>query len=405
MAITQVFNDTFTAADGTLLTTHTPEQGLGWSPVIGNGGTNAQIQGGTLVQPFYNPSDSSYYTANTTESATLAQELEFNFSVAAGRTGRVCLRLRDGSTGADCILLEFSPALNNVRIFSVINGATTLVAESLNAAGLIVDGVLCKASVDAANTVTARIASTDITFNASTVVSGHDVAGKFGWRGVKSYTTNGIDNFKGFYDVGGATPITFSGTIPTQSFTNGEVVSVDLSGYFSGTETPFTFANSGTALTGSGLALSSAGLLSGTYTGTPITGVIVTGTDTATNTASSNAFNVDTAEAVVVTSAITFSMPQMTVSASASIITANPSITSEPLKDNTGALLANQALDYVAIYDNSTGALVLRVTSISTNASGVFTVSDAALTAGVTYKLDWKVTTQSAARMPAKAAV
>lgn len=80
-------------------------------------------------------------------------------------------------------------------------------------------------------------------------------------------------------------------------------------------------------------------------------------------------------------------------------------ITSEPLKDNTGALLAGQPLDYVAIYDGVTGALVLRVTGISTNASGVFSVSDAALTAGVTYKLDWKVTIQSAARMPAKAAV
>ena len=80
-------------------------------------------------------------------------------------------------------------------------------------------------------------------------------------------------------------------------------------------------------------------------------------------------------------------------------------ITSEPLKDNTGALLANQALDYAAIYNNTTGALVLRVTGLSTNASGVFSVTDVALTAGATYKLDWKLTIQSAARMPAKAAV
>ena len=201
MAITQVFNDTFTDTDLTLLTAHTPEQGLGWSPIIGNGGTNARINGGTLVQPFYNPTASSYYTADTTESPTLAQEIEFTFSVATSRTGRVCLRLRDGTTSANCILVEFSTALNNVRIFSVIEGATTLVAESLNAAGLLVDDVLCKAAVDASNLVTARIASTDITFNASTIVSGHDVSGKFGWRGVKSYDTNGISSFTGFYDV------------------------------------------------------------------------------------------------------------------------------------------------------------------------------------------------------------
>lgn len=83
---------------------------------------------------------------------------------------------------------------------------------------------------------------------------------------------------------------------------------------------------------------------------------------------------------------------------------AGVTITSEPLYDNTETLLASQALDYVAIYDNSTGELVLRVTGLSTNASGIFSVTDAALTSGVTYKLDWKVTIQSQARMPSKAA-
>lgn len=228
-----------------------------------------------------------------------------------------------------------------------------------------------------------------------------DVVG--GNNGTLINYTNDADAWE-FYSAG-ITPIAFTGTIPSFSFTAGDAVSVDLSTYFSGTETPFTFANTGTALTGSGLTLSSAGLLSGTYTDTPITGVIVTGTDTATNTASSNDFNIETSAAVAVTATVSIAMPQMSVSASASVPAANPAITSEPLKNNTGALLANQALDYVAIYDNTTGALVLRVTGVSTDASGVFTVSDAALTAGVTYKLDWKVTAQSAARMPAKAAV
>lgn len=201
------------------------------------------------------------------------------------------------------------------------------------------------------------------------------------------------------------TPITFTGTIPTQSFTNGEVVSVDLSTYFSGTETPFTFTNTGTALTGSDLTLSSAGLLSGTYNGTPITGVIVTGTDTALDTAASNAFNIETVIAYSVTCDTvtdTHSVGDVTLTyAAAGVAT----ITSGQLHDNTDTLLANQPLDYVAIYDNTTGALVLRVTGVSTNASGVFTVSDAALIGGVTYRLDWKVTIQAQARMPSKAAV
>lgn len=88
------------------------------------------------------------------------------------------------------------------------------------------------------------------------------------------------------------TPITFTGTIPNQTFTNGDAVSVDLSTYFSGTQTPFSFANTGTALTGTGLTVSSAGILNGTATTGSITGAIVTGADADLDTASSNAFNV-----------------------------------------------------------------------------------------------------------------
>lgn len=91
---------------------------------------------------------------------------------------------------------------------------------------------------------------------------------------------------------GGTTPIGFTGTIPNQTFTNGDAVNVDLSTYFSGTQTPFTFANTGTSLSGTGLSISSAGALTGTATTGSVTGVIVTGTDADTDTASSNAFNV-----------------------------------------------------------------------------------------------------------------
>lgn len=103
------------------------------------------------------------------------------------------------------------------------------------------------------------------------------------------FPTNGTQWFE--YG-GGTTPIAFTGTIPNQTFTNGQSVSVDLSTYFSGTQTPFTFANTGTALTGTGLSISSDGLLTGTATTGSVSGVVVTGTDADTNTAASNSFNV-----------------------------------------------------------------------------------------------------------------
>jgi hypothetical protein len=90
-------------------------------------------------------------------------------------------------------------------------------------------------------------------------------------------------------------PISFAGTIPTITFTVGTAGSVDLSSYFSGTLTPFTFALDGaSASLPSGVSLSSAALLSWTGSGTPGTtsGVIVQGTDTGTNADDSNAFSV-----------------------------------------------------------------------------------------------------------------
>lgn len=206
---------------------------------------------------------------------------------------------------------------------------------------------------------------------------------------------------------GGTTPISFTGNIANQTFTVGQSVNVDLSSNWSGTQTPFTFAVTTGLLAGTGLTLSSSGVLSGTASLATQTGIVITGTDADTNTAVSNSFSVTVSAApTAITAAVAFTMPQMQVAIQGQIVGADPIFTSEPLRDNTnGNLLANEALDYVALYDNTTGALVLRVTGLSTNASGVFSVQNAALTAGVTYKADWKITSQAEARMPAKAAV
>lgn len=64
--------------------------------------------------------------------------------------------------------------------------------------------------------------------------------------------------------------------------------------------------------------------------------------------------------------------------------------TSEPLVDSVGNILVNKALNYVALYNNTTGVLVLRVTGLSTNSSGIFTVTNIALAPGTTYKADWE---------------
>lgn len=83
--------------------------------------------------------------------------------------------------------------------------------------------------------------------------------------------------------------------------------------------------------------------------------------------------------------------------------TANGTFTSEVLKDYAGNVLANTALSFVRFYNDTTGALILSKTGVSTNGSGIVTFSDASLVAGTTYRVDWE-TAAGSRRMPRKAA-
>jgi hypothetical protein len=74
-----------------------------------------------------------------------------------------------------------------------------------------------------------------------------------------------------------------------------------------------------------------------------------------------------------------------TVAASATRSAANPAITTDPLKNNTGTVLANETGVTACVYAPSTGALVVRLTGQTTDASGVLHISDAALVSGTTY--------------------
>ena len=82
---------------------------------------------------------------------------------------------------------------------------------------------------------------------------------------------------------------------------------------------------------------------------------------------------------------------------------ASGTFTSEVLRDNTGTIVASKALNHVALYNDTTGDLVVRKTGLSTNGSGVFTFTDVTLTAGVTYRIDWE-DIDGRRRMPRKAA-
>jgi len=66
---------------------------------------------------------------------------------------------------------------------------------------------------------------------------------------------------------------------------------------------------------------------------------------------------------------------------------ATGSITTEPICNNTGTLLVSQSGATVYVYSVANGALVVTKTGQTTNGAGVMTITDAAISAGTTYRI------------------
>lgn len=62
-------------------------------------------------------------------------------------------------------------------------------------------------------------------------------------------------------------------------------------------------------------------------------------------------------------------------------------ITTAPLKNNAGGLLANEVGATAFVHNVATGALVVMKTGQTTNASGVMTINDAAIVPGTLYRV------------------
>lgn len=203
MALTRYFYDTADVQIDTVLTSRVPEQGTGWQAALGNGGTNARCNAadGTIVQPFYSPAAASYYRAIVPETVSLEQQVVARFNTV---TARLLLRCRDGSSGVNCISVEFSSALNRIELYSVTESVKTLV-DTASAGGDLVSLAVCKAHISATNEVSVYINNVLKPWTGagnSIVVNGHD-SGTVGWLGVKSYTAGGADNFEGWYVTAG----------------------------------------------------------------------------------------------------------------------------------------------------------------------------------------------------------
>ena len=218
---------------------------------------------------------------------------------------------------------------------------------------------------------------------------------------IESSTDGALPSGKLFLAGAVNSPPTFPGpNIGAQSGTVGVAISSSVASKFSHADA-LTFSALGSWPPG--VTVSSAGVITGTPTtaGT-YAGLSVRATDTAAQTVDSDTFTF-TISAAAAGATISLTTANAVFSGSANPASGLGTFTSEVLRDNTGAVVASKGLNFVALYNDTTGALVVRKTGLSTNGSGVFSFADAALTPGQVYRVDWE-DADGRRRMPRKAA-
>lgn len=126
-----------------------------------------------------------------------------------------------------------------------------------------------------------------------------------------------------------------------------------------------------------GLVESAAGS-NGTATGTPDSLDLIAPTATGNGTGSGTT----NGSASGTPSSASLSAPSATGTGTTA---GNGTITTPALKNNTGTVLASISGWTVNVYNASTGALVVQKTGLATNASGILTITDAAIVSGTSY--------------------
>ena len=228
-------------------------------------------------------------------------------------------------------------------------------------------------------TVTAggAIAPTSPTVARFSEANGSNVLDNVAWEraGAASVSVSGT--------IAGPTPAWFGSAVSLAATSAGPATAITLSGPSSGTvgvaSGNFTAGANGT-LSASVLVTPSDSGAGGSFAPASVT--ISSGTPTATF-----AYTAASAGSKTISVANNGGLSNPAALSYNATTSATGSITTEPICNNTGTLLVSQSGATVYVYSVANGALVVTKTGQTTNGAGVMTITDAAISAGTTYRI------------------
>lgn len=300
--MTQFASDSFANSAGTALSTHNSSwvQHSAASAVLVITDANSlrkETAAGTALY-YYNAAPG---TADYSASADLI------FKTANGGDGGVgvCVRM-NSSANTFYYLRYFGSTTDAWQLYRFVAGTATLLESYAQA---VADESVVNVRLEAtgSNPTVLKcflddVHITDLDHSDSSPITDAGFAGvRFSnTAATDSNTANlHIDSFSAD-TIAASSAITFSGLVPTLSGQSGAAFSQDLSTYFSGSETPFSYSlQSGTLHTGLSLN-SSTGVISGTPSvAGGRSGFVVRGTDQTPDTDDTNSFGIDIAAATL----------------------------------------------------------------------------------------------------------
>jgi len=376
MALTLVLNDTFVEeTEDTALISHTPDVGIGWNVLANSGSSNATVDAATdsLNKPFYSGAESGYVIdVAAAQDDNQAAELTVNGTAVIAPA----IQLQNDTTGISCYYAWYDTGANHVRLSRYDNGTPTVLASYFQA-----EGASDKIKIEGNSS-----GDLEVWLNDVSVITHNDTTYTGGLPGLwadNPALDDAADNFTAWMGEAGAgdtTAPTFSVAPAVSAITQTTAdldATIDETGDIFWVAVPQADPDPTDAeviagqSSGGGSPEASGSALAGTVLDTQITG-LTSGSDY-------------TVHLIARDDEPTPNVQAATTKVNFSTAAAAGTVTTEEFSNNTGTDQVNLTDLWAFIIDPVNKTVPAIISGQSNDASGVMSVSDAAIVPGNTY--------------------